>query len=432
MKENGKVAGILIFFVLLINLSLIFDVGFISDDWSLLQRAETGSIFSVMEQHHYSPFIAAIFKVTSYFQLSPVWIHLLAFLIHGVNIFLVTVICGRLGMSRGEKWIVSSLFALSPAGFESLAWCCAIGYVLCSTWILLAIRLTVATRDVEIPKYPYRLAFLQLLAFATWDWGILLTPLAVCIKWFYCRHWELKPFYPAVFVWAAVMLGKQLAGFSLGYELNSPLAALKNLGASFMLILWPEFSRSFYESFWGIALGVVSVALFLRLAIKDRISLVGLLLFILATIPVALLSYPQSRYVYLSAFFLYWILARFFHQGTFGKALALIYIVGSLSWTIERRDMWIEADLQAKFFKKTVESANQVYEKLALANVPDQVSGFDRVWLPTVWRCGTECLGSNVLVMNPFGKEPIAETELPEEYHVLKIGDRRKFRSISK
>lgn len=432
MKENGKIAGVLIFFVLLINLSLIFDVGFISDDWSLLQRAETGSIFSVMEQHHYSPFIAAIYKATAYFRLSPIWIHLLAFMIHGINIFLVTVLCGRLGMTKGEKWIVSTLFALSPAGFESLAWCCAIGYVLCSTWILLAIRLTIASKDLVMPKYPYRLAFLQLLAFATWDWGILLTPLAVCVKWFYCRQWEIKPFYLSSFIWGAVLLAKKLAGFSMGYEMNSPLEALKNIAASFMLIIWPEFSRSFYTSYLGGALGVLSVLLFLWLAFKDRISLVGLLLFILATIPVALLSYPQSRYVYLSAIFLYWVLARFCHQGVLGKAFALIYIVGSLSWTIERRDMWIEADLQAKFYKKSVESANQVYEKLALANVPDQVTGFDRVWLPTVWRCGTECLGSSILVMNPFGKEPLAENEVPEGYHVLKIGDRRKFRSISK
>ncbi len=73
-----------------------------------------------------------------------------------------------------------------------------------------------------------------------------------------------------------------------------------------------------------------------------------------------------------------------------------------------------------------MESAFHVHDKIALADVPDQVKGFDRVWLPVVWRCGTITFGPNAIVMTPFNKTEIAEKELPEGYHLLKIGDRRK------
>lgn len=432
MRENWKITLLLIFSVLLINLSLIFDVGFISDDWSLLIRAREGSVFSPIEQHHYSPFITAVFKFVGYFELSPLWVHLLAFFIHGINIYLVLGLCGRLGLNHWEKWITATLFALSPAGFESLAWCCAIGYILCSTWILLALRLIATARTIKTTALPYQLALLQLLAFATWDWGILLTPLVLVMKWVYLREHNFKGMWPSIGLWCGVLVLKKLTGFSLGYELNPPATAISHLGTSFMLTIWPEFSRSFYTSYWGMGLAGLTLLAFIWMAFRDRISMLGLLLFTTSMIPVLLIGYPQSRYVYLSAVFVYLVFARLFDRNIASRSIAIAYVIIAVFWTIERRDLWIETDLQAKFFKKNVESALGAYEKIALLNVPDQVKGFDLVWLPPVWRCGVECFGPDVLVMNPFGRNSIAEEEIPENVQILQIGDRRKSHSVSR
>lgn len=432
MRENWKIALILIAVVLGLNLPLIFDVGFISDDWVILQKVQSNSVFIPIEQHHYSLFVNSVFKFIGYYQLSPLWIHLLAFVIHGVNIYLVLALCGRLGLTTGEKWIAAALFALSPAGFESLAWCCAIGYILCTTWILIALRLMVTARDEDYTFVSYRLAALQLVAFVTWDWGVLLLPLVAIVKWFYRGEKNLQGLIPSLVVWIAALLFKKIAGLSLGYEFNSPSTALNHLGTSFMLTLWPEFSRSFYTSFWGLGLAGLSLLGFLWMAYKDRISRLGVLLFFVSLMPVALIGYPQSRYVYLSAIFLYWVLARFFDKNSIGRALAVVYIIAAAFWTVDRRNLWIEADLQAKFYKKAVDLALKEYDKVALLDIPDQVSGVDLVWLPTVWRCGLECQLPNVIIMNPFGKSIVAVEEIPQNIPILRVGDRRKFPSESK
>jgi hypothetical protein len=147
---------------------------------------------------------------------------------------------------------------------------------------------------------------------------------------------------------------------------------------------------------------------------------------------VALIGYPQSRYVYFAAIFLYWILARLLDRNSLGRVAAVVYVLAALFWTIERRDVWIEADLQARFYKKAVDAGIDAYGKVALANVPDQVKGFDLVWLPSVWRCGVHCFGSDVVVMNPYGKSEISKDEIAEDYHILRIGDRRKSHSVSR
>lgn len=432
MRENWKIALLLLVGVLAINLTLIFDVGFISDDWDILNRSQTTSIFSSIEQHHYSPFVSSLFKFVGYYNLSPGWIHFLAFLMHGLNIYLVLGLCGRMGLTTWEKWVTGALFALSPAGFESLAWCCAIGYILCSTWILIALRLMVTARNEDFPFVSYRIALLQLLAFLTWDWGMLLAPLTAIVKWFYRGEKNLRGLIPATLVWCAVLLSKKFLGLSYGYVMNSPLVALQHIGTSFMLTVWPEFSRGFYTSVWGLLLAAITFIAFAGFALKDKISRLGLLLFIVSMLPVALVGYPQSRYVYLSAVFIYWGISRLLDRNSVGRAVAIVYIAAAIFWTVERRDLWIEADLQANFYRQNVEMALELYEKVALANVPDQVVGYDRVWLPTVWRCGLDCLGPNVIVMNPFGKNALAESEIPENVKILTIGDRRKFRSVSK
>ncbi len=442
IKENWKVALLLTFAVLAINLSLIFDVGFLSDDWDLLKRTQDVSIFAQMEQHHYSPFVAGVFKFVGYWGLSPVWIHLAAFLIHGINIYLVLGLCGRLGLTHWEKWVAGILFALSPAGFESLAWCCAIGYILCSTWMILALKIylrKIAGDDhflergeVRSNYASYQIAVLQLLALATWDWGILLTPLLCVVGWVYFREKVPKGLFPTVVMWVGLLAIKKFSGFSVGYEINPLSKAFFNLGTSFMLTIWPEFSRSFYTSMWGVGLAAVTMLLFVWVAVRDKISRLGLALFFVSMVPVALAGYPQSRYVYFSAIFLYWVFARALDRSSWGRVAAVVYVVSAIFWTIERRDVWLETDLQARFYKNAVEAGKEAYGKVALPNVPDQVKGFDLVWLPVVWRCGTECFGSDVVIMNPFGKTEILESEISEDYRVLRIGDRRKSRSISR
>lgn len=432
IRQNWVIALLLSVAVMALNLSLIFDVGFLSDDWDLLRRTQEGSMFSQIEEHHYSPFVAGVFKVVGFAGLSPLWVHLAAFLIHGINIFLVLSLGSKLGLRQWEKVVVGVLFALSPAGFESLAWCCAIGYIVCTTWMLLGLGVYLSYRRGGGALAPYLLAVLQVLAFATWDWGILLTPLLCVVGWVYYRERVPLGIIPVFLVWCVVIVGKRVAGLSIGYEINSLPSAVMNFGTSFMLTLWPEFSRSFYVSVWGLGLAGVTLLLFLWAAATDRVSRLGLALFFVSMVPVALAGYPQSRYVYFAAIFLYFGLARLLDRSSLGRFAAMLYVVASLFWAMERRDVWLEADLQARFYRDAVELGVEAYGKVALANVPDQVKGYDLVWLPTVWRCGTSCFGSDVIVMKPFGQKEISEGDIDLDYHILRIGDRRKSRSVSR
>ncbi len=352
-KKNWFITLLFSLVVILLNLPLIFDVGFLSDDWDILARTQKGVFFSSIEEHHYSPFINTLFYMVGEHQLSPSWIHLLAFLIHSINIYLVILLCEAIGMNEWQKWFTGALFALSPAGFESLAWCCAIGYILCTTWVLIALQLTAELKQRHSFLFPFKIALLQLLAYLTWDWGIILTPSVILMKWIYCKEYSFRGTGPAISVWLGALIVKKWYGLSFGYPLNSISEAISHFGTSLMLTFWPEFSRSFYTSLLGITLAVITLLGCLYMAFKDTICRLGLLLFLLCCLPVILIGYPQSRYVYLSATFLYWIPARLFGKNIVYQGMAIIYLAAAIIWTIDRRDLWIEADLQARFYKKS-------------------------------------------------------------------------------
>ena len=56
-------------------LSIVWSIGFISDDWDLIHKAGNQSLWEPLEGHHYSLFANLIFKGAALGWISPVVIH---------------------------------------------------------------------------------------------------------------------------------------------------------------------------------------------------------------------------------------------------------------------------------------------------------------------------------------------------------------------
>ena len=98
---------------------------------------------------------------------------MIALLFHYANILLVYRISfDRLGFSSLQAFFIALFFLFNFAGLEAVVWCCAAGYIVCATWILLGIWVFLGAKTFSITT-SLVLGALQLLAFLSWDWGIL-------------------------------------------------------------------------------------------------------------------------------------------------------------------------------------------------------------------------------------------------------------------
>ena len=121
-------------------------IGFLSDDFDLIARAGS-TPWLRLEGHHYSPVIAALFKLTAQGVFGAATWHLLALAAHGVNILLVWLILVHgLRIARPYAWVATMLFALGAPGFEAIAWAASLGYVLVESTLLAAVYLSLVAR----------------------------------------------------------------------------------------------------------------------------------------------------------------------------------------------------------------------------------------------------------------------------------------------
>ena len=161
-------------------------IGFLSDDFDLLARAGSAPWLYPIEAHHYSPVIAALFKLTAQGVIGAAAWHLLALAAHGVNILLVWLILVRgLGIARPYAWVATMLFALGAPGFEAIAWAAGLGYVLVESTLLAAVYVSLVARGPRTTALlRWGTLLLQLAALAIWDWGALLLPIVATCWWF--------------------------------------------------------------------------------------------------------------------------------------------------------------------------------------------------------------------------------------------------------
>jgi hypothetical protein len=408
-------------------------IGFMSDDHDLIATAAATPWLGRLEPHHYSPALAVLFKLTSQGAIGPVVWRGLAFLGHCVNILLLwRILVGRLAINRVAAWAATFWFSMNAPGFEALAWACALGYVGLTALILLAVELSL--RQPEEFSWPaaVALAFLQLAAYAVWDWAVLMAPVVALSylasprplagegQWVRASASEdtgllrtappwLRAaafFAPMIACWAAVPIVKWCAGITLGYHVSIDVVR-----AGYFLLtaplrgIYPQGTASLYKSPAGLAAATVAIVLLAASSRSDRRIRWAALLFVLCQVPYALFGAPESRYFYLGIAFLASAVAlavgRIRHKRLRLAALVTLAAINAL-WAVDRSILWKGAYREAVRVKEAVEAiaAREAEKPLVIVNLPDRYGPADLVWRPYVWRNGLAAIRAPIARVN--------------------------------
>ena len=414
----------------IVFLSGAFQAGFLSDDFDLLARAGTASVWAPLERHHFSPLLTALFKLGSAGYL-PAWKwRLIAWLAHAVNTVLVHRMA-RIGLRQSAPMALclALLFALNPAGYEALAWSSAIGYALVSVPIFIA--LNVALSGAFSRRAAWLLAGLQLAAYLAWDWGILLAPLAgaaAFMRGLPGRKPAPGPVFslmlPAGIVWVLGLTAKLLILPGMGYPAQPfwNILSLQHLAASPLVALFPNITVHAYQSPGGMLAAACLLAALAWAAVRLPEARLLAVLFALSQAPHVLFSAPQSRYFYMPSAFLYGIallLVFRLPRPRFAALLAALLAASSLWWAMERSLLWRSAWRQARILRERILALPESGSGLVIVNLPDSYGPEGLIWRPYVWRNGMPGIGRSFERVNtpgaPFTWEAGPVPVLPRE-----------------
>ena len=424
-------------------------IGFLSDDFDLLTRAGTTPWLYPIEVHHYSPAIAALFKLTAQGVIgSSVW-HLLALLAHGGNILLLWLVLVRsLSVARPYAWVVTMLFALGAPGYEAIAWASCLGYVLLETTVLAAVLLSLSatTRGEGLVRWGTLL--LQLAALAIWDWGVLLLPIVAVCYWFrihrvagsahgvsasavrsalhrhggdQSRGWLsvgrwmspavklLSLLWPAAVAWTGVLLLKYCFGYAAGYHRSfDPIRYVYYFLSSPIRCLYPNGVADFYSSAAGLGLALL---LFAFVAVRCRSdSRIPLLagIFLFCQLPYVFMAAPTLRYYYVSSPFLFtaMVLAVAAWRSRAGKigllAAALCLHAG---WAWQRARLYQGAYRESQAIGRAIAAIprGDLRTPLVVVNLPDSYGPPGLMWGPNMWRNGMSAFQRDIIRVNTPG-----------------------------
>ena len=418
-------------------------IGFVSDDYDLIATAGSRPWLKPLEEHHYSPVMAALWKLTSEGVIGPKTWHGLALAAHCANILLLwLILVRRLSVARFQAWTAAVLFAVNAPGFEALAWACGLGFVLVSCCILMAVYVTLSRPEEVSRRTPWVLAILQLAGYAIWDWAALLAPIALT------SHVVFSPprnaaqairtarlLLPMAACWAAVPIVKRSLGIALGYGVTLDLAR----SAYFVLTaplrtVYPWGEAALFKSPAGLAAAILVVFVFAAGSRADRRMGWASAVFLLCQGPYALLGAPESRYFYLSTAFLACAavvgLARWPDRRL--RLVLLIALVGLHGLcSAGRALLWKGAYREALHVKDAIEAIadGERGRELVVVNLPDRYGPAGLVWRPYLWRKGLSAIRARIVRVNtpgcPFTWADSGIPTLPPERIASEYGGRR-------
>lgn len=385
-----------------IHLTGSFWVGYISDDYDLLRRAPSVSIFRPLGDHHYSPFISWLFKLAAEHDFSPVLWHCVAVAVHTVSVVLVLALARiALRMRAWPALTVTALFALSAAGYEALAWACSIGYVLVLPPILLALLIIMDAPARRAVSTGILLAILQACAFLLWDWGILLFPLLslAFLMWRLPRK-DLRLrqasslLWPCLVTWCLFVWLKGASGYRPGYHmpLDYLMIGAKTLAAAPLTNLLPNANEVFIKSIPGMLSAGSVWAMLCWSAVKNRVVALSVALYLVCLLPVVLFAALQARYTYIATPFLGMAIVGIVSQlriKHLAPALCSLLILANAVWATERSQLWVGAYRAVRTLQTAINKIPDVgKDRLVVVNLPDSFGSPNMIWRPFVWRNG--------------------------------------------
>ena len=124
-------------------------LGLLSDDFVLLARAQSGSLFD-RSWEFMRPLPLALWRIAN----APLALHALNIGLHGINAWLTALLAMRFGLTRIAALLSALLFLATPSSVEAVAWAAGVFDVLLATLILAACvamtKMTPGTRRTAV------------------------------------------------------------------------------------------------------------------------------------------------------------------------------------------------------------------------------------------------------------------------------------------
>ncbi len=392
-------------------------IGFVSDDYDLISAAGSTPWLKPLEEHHYSPVLAALWKLSSQAVIGPKTWHGLALAAHCANILLLwLILVRRLSVARFRAWMAVLLFAVNAPGFEALAWACTLGYVLVTSCILMAVYLALSRPEEFSRRAAWVLGILQLAAYAIWDWAALLAPIVLVTHVVFApprnaaqAMRSARLLLPMFACWAAVPIVKRSLGIALGYGVTlDPVRSAYFVLTAPLRTVYPWGEAALFKSPAGLAAAALVVLLFVLGSRADRRIGWAFALFLLCQGPYAMLGAPESRYFYLgTAFFACAAAIGWARLPDRRLRLALLIALVGLHGvcSVGRALLWKGAYREAIHVKDAIEAlaAGERERELVVVNLPDRYGPPGLVWRPYVWRRGLSAFHARIVRVNTPG-----------------------------
>ena len=120
-RDRLVLAGAL-FAIVLIGYWPSLGVGLLSDDFSLIQRADHWTIFSTAQSEFFRPVPLLLWATVRRVSHDALWLHALNLVAHALNGYLVALVALRIGLTRMVAAAGAVLFVTFPAHVEAVTW----------------------------------------------------------------------------------------------------------------------------------------------------------------------------------------------------------------------------------------------------------------------------------------------------------------------
>lgn len=406
---------------------MAWTIGFFSDDYNLLHEAASNTFSHGL---HYSPLSNLLWRLTAAGYLQAQSWHFLALGFHFLNSFLVYYYLRKKDHQMIGALFAAALVSVNPLGVEAIAWSCCLGYVMTLTWLMLGLLVIEILHNKKWA--PLLLAGLQILAFLTWDWGIVLFPVFAILVFFpfesvpepgpvaeprlpsfansgpdlvsgadskgQRRGTFRKAFsllLPCCVCWLLGLALRAVSDYGVRWQENSLETIGRFLIAAPVIGLFPQFEKETYHSFWGILLIIGTYATMLFLALRKRMVGGLFLCFFVCSIPWILFGNFSGRYFYLSVPFLYMGLVL----GNKRKALLPLsfFLILQSYWMAERVGLWENAYQRAQQLRYQIQEIAVDQKALVVVNLPEAYGPENLAMRPQIWYGGLQVLIPNTI-----------------------------------
>jgi len=389
--RNENLRGLLLPIILfagaiVIQIKMAWHVGFVGFDFSLIPTAGIQeSLPVILSQEARESFLIRILEsLTQQGYLGPnIW-QFMTLIVHYMNATLAYFVARKVFKGQvGVSLAIAALVGMNPLGMEALVWGCCFHVLLTLLWIFSGLLIY---RYHDETEYSWAMAMraiglvaLQIVAFLTWDWGLIFFPIVGLIAISSPNEAPKKVKKRSGILLLTSVGVVWLAGtmWVLG---TSPILQeawlpyskiIQNLIAAPVEGLFPLIRPETFFSFGGflLAFGVYIILISLVIFCPSNFSLIAAML--ISFLPWVLFHEPDGADFYLSLPFLYLCIASLKELKNTGIFLLFVYLFFQFIWMFERVQ-WIEkGTVNSKQLEEQVTQLIEKGEKAVIVNYPE-------------------------------------------------------------